>query len=273
MTAEGRAKAPGRDAMRRPAGRGLARLGGLAVLAALFVGLCAATLPRDVLWHVEQTCVLDRTLTGSPFPCLEVQLGPPEGGVAVLRAPFRRTHVVAMPLVRISGIEAPELLASDAPNYLQTAWTARHYVQADASRPLAWSDVGLAVNSRATRSQDQLHIHIECVRRGLKRQFAEHLNQYPTDAWQPAGLVFQHQDYWVRRVDKPTLLGLNIFALARDIPALAADPALTILAVVGVTDPTRGDGFLLLAGRSDPTRGAAQSTSEDLLDHSCGRSG
>ena len=269
MTAEARRRA----ASRRTAGRGLARLGGLAVLAALFVGLGAASLPRDVLWHVEQTCVLDQKLTGSPFPCLEVQLEPAEGGVAVLRAPFRRTHVVAMPLARISGIEAPELLASGAPNYLQTAWEARRFVQADASRPLAWADMGLAINSRATRSQDQLHIHVECVRRGLKRQFAERLDQYPTDAWQPAGLVFQHQDYWARRVDKPSLLGLNVFAMAREVPALAADPALTILAVIGVTDPKRGDGFLLLAGRSDPRRGAAQSTSEDLLDHSCGRSG
>lgn len=273
MTAEGRAKSPRGEAIGRPGGRRLARLGSLAVLAALFVGLGAATLPRDILWHVEQTCVLDQRLTGSPFPCLAVQPEPAEAGVAVLRAPFRRTHVVAMPLARISGIEAPELLAADAPNYLMAAWAARRFVQADASRPLAWADLGLAVNSQATRSQDQLHIHIECVRRGLKRQFAERLSQYPTDTWQPAGLVFQHQDYWARRVDKPSLAGLNVFAMAHDIPALAEDPALTILAVIGVTDPARGDGFLLLAGRSDSTRGPAQSTSEDLLDHSCGRSG
>ena len=243
---------------------------GLFLLIVLTSSLAAANLQRDTLWRVEQACLLDRATTGSAFPCLEVDLaGGLERGFAILRAPFRQNHIVAMPTIRISGIEDVRLRAPDGPNYLSDAWNARHFVQAEVKRPLAWNDLGLAVNSQVTRSQDQLHIHIDCVRHGIKPALTARLAQIPSAEWLPSGFSFQGQSYWARRLDTADLGGANIFALADEIPAVRAHPERTVLAVIGVTDPSGRNGFLLLAGQSDPNRAARQSTSEDLLDHSC----
>ena len=244
----------------------------LALLLGIATVVCAASLPRDTLWGVEATCLLNKRTTGAAFPCVEVDIaGGIERGFAVLRAPFRQTHLVAMPTARVSGIEVPALREPNAPNYFADAWSVRHYVQSDLKRPLAWNDVGLAVNSRATRSQDQLHIHIDCVQAKVKAALAERLEQTPTDGWREAGLSFWGQDYWTRRVARPSLDGVNPFRLAAEIPALAPHPGLTTLAVIGVTDAAGNDGFILLAGLSDAALAARQSTGEDMLDHSCRR--
>jgi CDP-diacylglycerol pyrophosphatase len=244
----------------------------LALLLGIATVICAASLPRDTLWGVEATCILNYRATGSTFPCVQVNLeGGVERGYAVLRAPFRDTHLVTMPTARLSGIEAPQLRAANAPNYFADAWGARHFIQADLKRTMAWNDVGLAVNSRSTRSQDQLHIHVDCVQARVKAALAERLSAAPTDAWMEGGYSVYGQTYWIRRVDSPSLEGVNPFRLAAEIPALQARPELTTIAVVGVTDPEGGDGFMLLAGQSDPTLAARQSTAEDLLDHACRR--
>jgi CDP-diacylglycerol pyrophosphatase len=243
---------------------------GLLLLILLTTSLAAANLQRDTLWRVEQACLLDSATTGSAFPCLEVNLtGGVERGFAILRAPLRQSHIVAMPTIRVSGIEDMRLRAPDGPNYMSDAWNARHFVQAEVERPLAWNDLGLAVNSRMTRSQDQLHIHIDCVRHGIKSALMARLAQIPAAEWLPSGFLYQGQSYWARRLDTTDLSGANVFALADEIPAVRAHPDRTVLAVIGVTESPGRNGFLLLAGQSDPNRAARQSTSEHLLDHSC----
>lgn len=232
--------------------------------------LAAVDLPRGVLWRVVQTCVLNQRTTGSPFPCLQVDLG---GGYAVLRAPFRQTHVVAMPITRVIGIEDPALRRPDAPPYFAEAWTARHFVQEELKRPLGSDDIGLAVNSRFTRSQDQLHIHIDCTDRRVKRDVAARLASIPSDRWQADGYVYLGQSYWTRRIDKPTLQGVDIVGLVEAIPPLKAHPDRISLAVLGVRLPDGHDGFVVLAAQSNARRGGAQATGEDLLDHDCRRDG
>lgn len=238
--------------------------------ALLSTPLAAVDLPRGVLWRVVQTCALNQRTTGSPFPCLQVD---PAGGFAVLRAPFRQTHIVTMPTERVTGIEDPGLRRADGPRYFADAWAARHFVQEELKRPLASNDFGLAVNSRLTRSQDQLHIHIDCTDRRVKRDIASRLAAIPTDRWQADGYSFLGQSYWTRRIDGPTLQGVDIVGLVEEIAPLKARPERIALAVLGTTLPNGGDGFVVLAAQSNPRRGGAQSTSEDLLDHDCRRDG
>ena len=248
-------------AARRPAA--------LALILGLATVICAASLPRDTLWGVESTCILNARTTGSAFPCVEVNLDGGVGrGFAVLRAPFRKTHFVVMPTARVSGIEAPDLREAGAPNYFADAWSARHYVQADVRLTLAWDDVGLAVNSRATRSQDQLHIHLDCVQPRVQTALDALAPTTPTDRWETGGYTYQGQTYWTRRVDAASLEGVNPFRLAADIPELRDKPALVTLAVIGIRQAGQ-DGFMLLAGQSDAALAARQSTGEDLLDHRC----
>ncbi len=242
----------------------------VALLVGVSSSLWAAGLPRDALWRVEQTCLLDHRITGSSFPCLDViAAGGTDRGVAVLRAPLSGTHIVVMPTIRVSGVEDAGLRATDAPNYPQAAWEARHFVQAELARPLAWDDFALAINSRPTRSQDQLHIHVDCVRQSVKRALSDKLAEASSGAWLASGLHDHGQTYWLRRLDRPSLDGINLFQMADEIPAIRQDPDLLILAVIGVRDRDGHDGFLILAGQSDPARGQHQATSETLLDHTC----
>lgn len=242
----------------------------LAFGALLSTSLAAVDLPRGVLWRVVQTCTLNQQTTGSPFPCLKVDLG---GGFAVLRAPFRQTHVVIMPTARVVGIEDPGLRRPDGPAYFADAWAARHFVQEELKRPLAVDDFGLAVNSRYTRSQDQLHIHIDCTDRRVKRELASRVPTIPTDHWQADGFTYLGQSYWTRRIDKPTLQGVDVVGLVDEIAPLRAHPERVSIALLGAKLPDGGDGFVVLAGQSIVRRGGAQSTGEDLLDHDCRRDG
>ena len=226
----------------------------------------ASGLPRDLLRQVELTCLANAWVTGRPFPCLSVDRA---RGVTVLRAPFQDTHVVVVPTAPITGIEAPDLRRDDGPNYLQTAWDARTFVEAEVTRPLGWNDLGLAVNSRSTRSQDQLHVHVDCVDWRVKRALEAVLARIPADRWQEGGLVVHGHRLWTRRIDAPDLGSVNVFRLADAIPGFARSPAETMLAVMGTVGRDGRRGFVALAGQSDPSWAAAQFTSEHLLDHDC----
>ena len=178
-----------------------------------------------------------------------------------------------MPITRVTGIEDPGLRRADGPSYFADAWAARHFVQEELKRPLASNDFGLAINSSLTRSQDQLHIHIDCTDRRVKRELAARMPTIPSDRWQPDGYAYLGQSYWTRRIDKPTLEGVDLVGMVEEIVPLKAHPERITLAVLGAKLPDGGDGFVALAAQSNVRRGGAQSTGEDLLDHDCRREG
>ena len=47
--------------------------------------------------------------------------------------------------------------------YWEAAWDARRFVEEGARRQLPRDKIGMAINSAASRSQDQLHIHVACI--------------------------------------------------------------------------------------------------------------
>jgi CDP-diacylglycerol pyrophosphatase len=132
----------------------------LATLANLPHSASAAN--RGGLWAVvHDICVPAYQSIGVGFPCSEVSIAAGlERGFAVLRAPSSATHVIVVPTARISGIESPELLRENAPNYWEAACDARRFVEKGARRQLPRDKIGMAINSAASRSQDQLHIHV-----------------------------------------------------------------------------------------------------------------
>ena len=128
----------------------------LAVVAVLTVSAAFAAyameLHRMVLWQVVRACVADYKLTGTPFPCLEVNLtGGEELGTVVLRPPFLDDTVLA-PTRRIKGVEDPFLQSPEAPNYFDAAWRARTFLKAaDGSAPER-DAIALFVNSAIVRT-------------------------------------------------------------------------------------------------------------------------
>jgi hypothetical protein len=71
-----------------------------------------------------------------------------------------------------TGIEDAALLAPDAVNYFAAAWNVRSFVDKAVGRELPDDALSLAVNSPLARSQNQLHIHIDCIHADLRSAIA-----------------------------------------------------------------------------------------------------
>ncbi|MXV44190.1 CDP-diacylglycerol diphosphatase [Saccharibacter sp. 17.LH.SD] len=115
----------------------------------------------DALWKiVHERCALSPHHT----PCA---IYSPSRGMVLLKDQRGRGQYLLIPLQRVSGIESEILLKPDTPNYLEDAWEERHFVSDAYGRFIADDRLSLAINSADTRSQNQLHIHIDCLRQDV----------------------------------------------------------------------------------------------------------
>jgi CDP-diacylglycerol pyrophosphatase len=225
---------------------------------------------RSALWHVvHDLCVVDQLNNGSPAPCEYVNLADGDrNGYAILKDLRGATQYLLIPTRRISGIESPDLLAADAPNYWRVAWEARSYVSRRAGIDLPRETVGMAINSATARSQDQLHIHIDCIRPDVRDGIGRHGTAFGK-TWAALPFDLDGRDYVSRRVDSPDLDGVDPFRLlAEGVKAARHDMAAETLVVIGATFDGGRPGFVVLAGHADSTRDDS-AHGEDLLDHTC----
>jgi CDP-diacylglycerol pyrophosphatase len=239
--------------------------GPLAALACAFATSAKAADP-DALWRiVHDLCTPNMKAAADPTPCLAVDLS---GGYAVLKDLHGATQLLLIPIERVSGIESPALLAPGAPNYWQGAWRARPLFEARAGRPAPRDDIGMAINSAYGRSQNQLHIHLDCLRADVKAALRANQTRIGL-RWSRLGVKLAGRYYRARRVYGADLEGRNPFLLlASGDPRARADMGAQTLAVAGAIFAGGRPGFVLLADRADPAAGDAGSA-EDLLDHGC----
>jgi CDP-diacylglycerol pyrophosphatase len=224
----------------------------------------------DALWKiVHRQCVPDELTEGSPAPCTEVSLeGGAEHGWAVLKDRRGKTQFLLIPTARVTGIEDPAVLAPDAPNWWQAAWSARGYVMARAGRELPRDALSLAINAPAGRTQEQLHIHIDCLRPDVRDALRARAASV-SEAWAPLGVPLAGRDYRARRVDGAELGAQDPFRLLAEAPGVGpAGMGAQTLVVVGATFAGGMPGFLLLADRADLAVGD-RGSGEDLQDHEC----
>ena len=127
-------------------------LGGLLFCGLATVATWSYAMDRGALWHVVRACIADKNLTGSPLPCLEVNLtGGEERGYVVLRQPITRDTISA-PTRKVTGVEDPFLYSGDVPNYFDAAWRARSFLEGPDGKKLDRDRVALAVNSDVVRT-------------------------------------------------------------------------------------------------------------------------
>lgn len=234
------------------------------------IGLAVAQgADRGLLWRVVQTCVVNARITGGSFPCLDVNIANGvESGFAVIRAPLEATHIVVTPTTRMEGIESPALLAPGAENYFADAWAARRYVTERVSRPLTREDIGLALNSLPGRSQDQLHIHINCLQTGVRDALKAHATQIHAGTWSRLPFTLHNDRYWVTRVKSADLRNVNVFRLVMDGLHIAeADRSKVTIVLAGAVDRGEDQFYLLSLVAMRPRRD--QGHGEFLLDHTC----
>lgn len=239
------------------------------VIGALSVALAVSTTRADAdplaLWRiVHDECVPNQIDRHDPSPCALVDLA---GSYVVLKDRVGATQFLVLPTARITGIESAALLSPRVPDYMQDAWAARRFVQARAPGPLTRADLSLAVNSIFGRSQNQLHIHVDCLRADVRDTLARHRAAIG-DTWQPFPVALAGQNYIARRLVIPDLEGVNPFrTLADQVPEARANMGAYTLVVAGATFAGK-PGFIVLADHADPTRGDF-AKGESLQDHAC----
>ncbi|HXT06717.1 MAG TPA: CDP-diacylglycerol diphosphatase [Roseiarcus sp.] len=230
-------------------------------LGALLAGR-AALADRMALWRiVHDQCVpaADKGAAAPP-PCLDV-----EGATAVIKDRVGVAQLLAIPTARVMGIEDPQLLRAGAPDYFADAWRARALMAAYLKPAPARDDVGIAINSEYARSQDQLHLHVDCLKREVVKALADYA-PYLDGEWRPMTVALAGRKYWARRADSTDLAGLDPFRLLADeMPKAKAEMGSWSLAAAPVNFAGR-PGFALLADHAELADGGH---AEDLQDHDC----
>jgi CDP-diacylglycerol pyrophosphatase len=226
--------------------------------------------PRDALWIiVHDECVPGQLHSHDPKPCVLVDLrNGIEKGFAILKDFQRATQLLLIPTARVSGIESPIILAPDAPNYFADAWEARTYIDVALHRTLPRDDLGLAINSAAGRSQDQLHIHVDCIRPDVHQALRERESSIG-NRWAPLDVSFSGHHYEALWVPGERLGSNNPFRLlAEGFPGAARDMGDRTLVVVGSVRANGDAGFVILEDQVN-RESHDSGYGEELLDHGC----
>ncbi len=234
----------------------------------LLVG-CAGSmgmeLKSDVLWHiVHNRCVSGQEHSGNPAPCVSVDL---KDGYALLKDKVGVAQYLLLPTVAISGIESPALLEKNAPEYWRYAWEARDLMSQHLRRKLRRDETALAINSAYGRSQNQLHIHIDCISPETRSALLEHLSAIGTD-WVALPIKLNGHTYRGRRIYSTDLRNVNPFLLLAQNHEAQNNMRAQTLVIVGVKFENGNEGFILLADTANSLHGD-RGHGEELLDHSC----
>ena len=241
------------------------------LIALCSVGLATLALPAapaqaahpSALWRVvHDLCVPDRKLFGLAAPCIAVDL---QTGYAIVPDPGERYDLLVVPTVQMTGIEDPHLLAAGSPNYWRFAWFARlrlaHRVGADIPR----RDVGMAVNAVAGRTQNQLHIHLSCIRPEVAAALQASASSL-SERW--STVTIAHGAWRVRLVADQNLSDHDPFKLMAADSGVAADLGSETLVAVGAALPNGQESFYLLHRATDVEIGS-YGAGERLLDEKC----
>ena len=238
-------------------------------VALAFAALAAqpARADRLALWNiVHGQCAAHAEAGQGPAPCERIDLAHGEDqGVALLKDLVGIAQFLAIPTRRVTGVEDPFALDPAAPDYFGFAWASRDALAARLGGPLPREDVSIALNSEFARSQDQLHLHLDCLDKDVAAKLASDLGGLD-EVWRPMGEPLKGRVYWARRVLSDDLSGVRpLDLLAGGVPDAKAHMADESLIAIGATFDGK-PGFALLADRAELTQGGH---AEDLQDHDC----
>ena len=114
---------------------------------------------RNSLWqHVQERCLEPATPTHAD--CVMVDR---ERGFVLYKDAIGASHYLVIPVQPVTGVDDPRAWSEGQRNAWTFGWQARDIVGKAVGRPLPDTLLGLAINAKASRSQDQLHIHLDCI--------------------------------------------------------------------------------------------------------------
>jgi CDP-diacylglycerol pyrophosphatase len=218
----------------------------------------------QVLWHiVHDKCAPDEEKNGRPDPCIAVSLA---GGYAVLKDLHGAEQYLVMPTIDITGIEDARVLAPGGPNYFADAWASKPFVDHLIGKTTPRQDMAVSVNSLYGRSQDLLHLHVDCLTPQSEAALAADAPKV-TARWSRTPFILEGHPYYAMRLmgDAPPADPFRL--LADGVPGARASMGAWTLVLAGAQFEGR-PGFILLANRADPLHGDFGS-GEELQDHDC----
>jgi CDP-diacylglycerol pyrophosphatase len=242
---------------------------GLAIIVTVAAGalLAAAAIDpsRDRLRSiVQQQCVPLWLREHRADPCMSVDVGVADAaglaqGYAILHDRKGGAHFLLIATRSITGIESPELEEPGAPDYFALSWQARAVLASYLGHAVPRSAVGMALNSIRARSQDQLHIHIECLGRGIFSALQQNAARIH-EQWSQVTLAgWTYQALRISGDDLDAHNPLRLLAAGMPPEAVRAGTFTMLVAGMQYAD---GPGFAVLVSDSAP--GA-----ELLLDPAC----
>lgn len=224
----------------------------------------------SALWKiVSDKCVPHELAARDPSPCTAVDLSQGlDKGFAVLKDINGTAQFLLIPTARLGGIEDPAILGGNATNYWDAAWRARYYVEARLRTNLPRDGFALAINSMTGRTQDQLHIHIDCIRADVRHALRANLDRIG-DYWSTFPVPLAGNTYRAIRINHEMLNDVDPFRILADGEGGAqGDMATHTLVLVGETFPDGTTGFVLLDDHADLAAGD-RGSGELLEDHAC----
>ncbi|AZG15928.1 CDP-diacylglycerol diphosphatase [Cupriavidus pauculus] len=218
---------------------------------------------RDSLWkNVQQRCLVPPSPAHAD--CVIVDRAQ---GFVLYKDMIGASHYLVIPDHAMAGVDDPRVWQDGPRNAWSFGWQARDIVGKAVGRPLPDTLLGLAINARTSRSQDQLHIHLDCIS-DRAREFL--LNGNIGTQWQD--LSFNGKPMRAMLVPaEPAALPVNPFSLVRqDVLGKAADGTIADRGVfVAYVKPAAGPaGFVVVDEPVDKARGSNGHAS-DFLDRGC----
>ncbi|NIE54594.1 CDP-diacylglycerol diphosphatase [Pantoea sp. Ap-870] len=230
------------------------------LIAGLIAGAVHLHKNADALWQiVSEKCVPDMTQRGNPAPCQQVNLAQGYVTLKDLNGPLQ---YLLMPIAKITGMESPILLEPTTPNLFAAAWQQRRLLAQKRGAPVDDRVLSLAINAQYGRTQNQLHIHISCLRPDVRQQLdtlAPRLNAQ----WQTATLL--RHTWLIRTLSTAELAQQSVFIrLAEEVPHARGEMGKYGLALARLPD-----GRLALLALERNWLNLNRGSAEELQDHQC----
>ncbi|MGP2836351.1 CDP-diacylglycerol diphosphatase [Serratia nevei] len=220
----------------------------------------------NALWQiVSQQCVPNQQKNHGPAPCLKVDLAE---GYVLFKDSKGSYHDLVMPTEKVSGIESSILQTAQARPYFALAWNNREHISTEIGKPLKDAWVSLAVNSKYGRSQNQLHIHVACLRQDVYYALGEQAQKIDQQ-WRPLSVKLVGHQYLARKLVGTDLTKEDPFQLLRHYVVDQGDNISNY--GLALTVSPQGE-MLLLANRlklTDLNLGSAG----EIQDYQCGLAG
>lgn len=232
--------------------------GGQSAPAAGGIAASCVVAPRpNSLWSLAQCCARDL----KSDPGCRYYSKADEFVILKDNSRVKPDSYMIIPTAKITGIEDKQIFAPPFVDFWAYGWQqAKTYMK----RPAA--DTALAINSTTGRTQNQLHIHISCVRPDVAQTLAANEAKIGPDPATALRLTLGPDNHTYRVIKVSGLSAADSpYNLVAAMPEAQADMAAQSIAVVGSTTP--GWYYVL----DTYVHGANPGAAEELLDQFCRR--